>query len=175
MAKLRASECRPFIDAVAVKSRELGAPVSIAFVGPEGHLICLERMDDAGFITAEIAWSKAFTACAFRAMSPRFPDGLAIQKWTEARNPQMMVNAAVFTGGRIAISGGCAPNFRGDEMVGAYGISGGTSDQDEVMAVHARGVCGWRHMPETDTTPQHLKDHIHELYSRVPGLENRKL
>ena len=57
--KLRAADCRPFFDAVVEKATEIGAPVSIAVVGPEGHLIALERMDDAGFITPETAWSKA--------------------------------------------------------------------------------------------------------------------
>lgn len=174
MAKLCATECREFIKVVIVRAGELSAPVSIAVVGPEGHLIALERMDDAGFITPEIAWSKAYTAVAFRAMSPRFPDGLAIQKWTEHRNPQMMVNAAVFTGGRIAVSGGCAPIFKGNELVGAYGISGGTSDQDEIMARYARAAVGWAHQAETDTVPQHLKDHINELYIKA-GLGDRKL
>ena len=174
MAKLRAVECREFINAVIAKSEQVGVAVSIAVVGPEGHLIALERMDDAGFITPEIAWSKAYTAVAFRALSPRFPDGLAIQKWTEQRNPQMMVNAAVFTGGRIAVSGGCAPVFKGNELVGAYGLSGGTSDQDELIAVHARAAVGWAHKAETDTTIQQVKDHVNEIYAKV-GLGDRKL
>jgi hypothetical protein len=33
-------------------------------------------MDDAGFITPDTARAKAYTAAAFRSMSPRFPDGL---------------------------------------------------------------------------------------------------
>ena len=50
MTKLTLTECRKFIDAVIHKANEMGVPVSIAIVGPEGHLIALERMDDAGFI-----------------------------------------------------------------------------------------------------------------------------
>lgn len=166
-SKLRASECRPFIDAVVEIATEMGAPVSIAIVGPEGHLLTLERMDDAGFITPETAWSKAYTAAAFRAMSPRFPDGLVIQQWFKERNQQMLTNAAVFTGGRIAASGGCAPIFRGNEMVGAYGISGGTSDQDEVMAVYAREKAGWSHKAADDTISDSVKEHVNELYEKI--------
>ena len=174
MAKLRATECREFIRTVSDKATAMKVPVSIALVNAEGHLLALERMDDAGFITAEIAWGKAFTVAAFRSMSPRFPDGLAIQQWFKERNPQMMINASVFTNGRVVVSGGCAPVFRGDEMVGAYGISGGTSDQDEVMGRHARETLGWQHMKENDDTPQDVKDHINEIYSKV-GLGARKL
>lgn len=167
MAKLRATECRPFIEAVIEKADEMGAPVSIAIVGPEGHLIALERMDDAGFITPETAWAKAYTAAAMRSMSPRFPDGLVIQQWFKERNPQFLTNLSALTNGRIAASGGCAGVFRGDEMVGAYGISGGTSDQDEVMAVYAREKTGWRHHPETDSTKAAVKAHITELYAKA--------
>jgi glc operon protein GlcG len=174
MSKLRAAECRPFFDAVIEKAQEMGVAVSMAVVGPEGHLIALERMDEAGFITPETAWSKAFTVAAFRSMSPRFPDGLVIQQWFKERNPQMMMNAAVFTGGRIAVSGGCAPVFRGNEMVGAYGISGATSDQDEVMGQYARQKVGWAHRSEKDTTPDSVKEHINQIYAQV-GLIDRKL
>jgi glc operon protein GlcG len=174
MAKLRVAECREFFKAVAEKAQEMRVPVAMAVVNAEGHLLALERMDEAGFITPEIAWGKAFTVAAFRSMSPRFPDGLVIQQWFKERNPQMMMNASVFTGGRVVASGGCAPVFRGDEMVGAYGISGGTSDQDEVMGQFARQKVGWAHKSEHDDASPELKQHINEIYAKV-GLEERKL
>ena len=174
MGKLTALECRKFFDAVTEKANEMGVPVCMAVVDAAGHIIALERMDEAGWIGAEIAWGKAHTACAFRAMSPRFPDGLLIQQWFRERNPQMMMNSSVFTNGRIVASGGCAPIFQGDEMVGAYGISGGTSDQDEVMARYARAKVGWAHMKKNDDTPEDVKAHINELYSRI-GLGDRSL
>lgn len=174
MAKLTALECRAFIQAVVEKADEMRVPISVAVVGPEGHLIALERMDDAGFITPDIARGKAYTACAFRAMSPRFPDGLVIQHWFKERNPQMLMNASVFTNGLVVASGGCAPVFKGDELVGAYGISGGTSGQDEEMAIHARAKVGWAHMAQTDETPDEVKAHINAIYERM-GLGKRAL
>lgn len=174
MAKLTVVECRAFIQAVVDKADEMRVPISVAVVGPEGHLIALERMDDAGFITPDIARGKAYTACAFRAMSPRFPDGLVIQHWFKERNPQMLMNASVFTNGLVVASGGCAPVFKGDELVGAYGISGGTSGQDEEMALHARAKVGWAHMAQTDETPDEVKAHINAIYERM-GLGKRAL
>jgi len=138
MAKLRAVECREFIKAAIEKADEMGVPVSIAVVGPEGNLIALERMDDAGFVTPETAWAKAYTVAAFRSMSPAFPDGLVIQQWFKERNPQLMIAMAVMTNGRVAASGGAAPVFKDNEMVGCYGISGATSDQDELIGQYAR-------------------------------------
>ena len=174
MAKLRAAECRQFIQAVIEKAEAMRVPVSIAVVGPEGHLIAVERMDDAGFITPETAIAKAFTVAAFRSMSPRFPDGLVIQQWFKERNPQLLVSLAAMTNGRIAASGGAAPVFKGDEMVGAYGISGGTSQQDEDMADHARARTGWAASPQHDTTDPEVKAHINALYAKA-GITDRKL
>ena len=174
MVKLRAAECREFIKAVVEKAEIMHVPVSIAVVGPEGHLIAVERMDEAGFITPETAIAKAFTVAAFRSMSPRFPYGLVIQQWFKERNPQLLISLAAMTNGRIAASGGSAPIFKGDEMVGAYGISGGTSQQDEEMAVYARAKIGWAHAPEHDTTDPEVKAHINELYAKA-GITGRKL
>jgi glc operon protein GlcG len=174
MTKLRAVECREFIKAVVEKAEAMHVPVSIAVVGPEGHLIAVERMDEAGFITPETAIAKAFTVAAFRSMSPRFPDGLVIQQWFKERNPQLLISLAAMTNGRIAASGGSAPIFKGDNMVGAYGISGGTSQQDEEMAVYARAKIGWAHAPEHDTTDPEVKAHINELYAKA-GITGRKL
>jgi len=167
-------ECREFIKAVIEKAEAMRVPISIAVVGPEGHIIAVERMDDAGFITPETAIAKAFTVAAFRSMSPRFPDGLVIQQWFKERNPQLLVSLAAMTNGRIAASGGCAPIFKGDEMVGAYGISGGTSQQDEEMAVYARAKVGWAHVPAHDTTDPEVKAHINALYAKA-GIADRKL
>ena len=173
MVKLRAAECREFIKAVVGKATDMGVPVSVAVVGPEGHLIALERMDDAGFITPDTAIAKAFTVAAFRSMSPRFPDGLVIQQWFKERNPQMLISLAALTNGKIAASGGAAPVFKGEEMVGAYGISGGTSQQDEEMALYARAKVGWAHESTAEPLPS-VKEHINELYAKA-GITDRKL
>src|SRR5258708_17851694 len=174
MAKLRATECREYIQAVTEKAAEMGVPITVAVVGPEGHLIALERMDDAGFITPDTARAKAYTAAAFRSMSPRFPDGLVIQQWFKERNPQLMIAMAVMSNGRVAASGGAAPVFKGNEMVGCYGISGATSDQDEVIAQYARSKAGWAHLPAHDTTHPDVKKHINELYAQA-GIKDREL
>jgi uncharacterized protein GlcG (DUF336 family) len=174
VSRIRAVDCRPFFDAVNVKAREMGVAVSSAVVGPEGNLIALERMDDAGFITPEFAIAKAYTVAAMRTMSPRFQDGMLIQKWFMERNPQLMMNASVFTGGKVAASGGSAPIFHGNDMAGAYAISGATSNQDEEIAEYARLLVGWKKVPEVDDTSEGVKSHINEIYGRI-GLGERKL
>ena len=172
MRQISPRECRPFFDAVEEKATAMGAPVATAVVGPEGHMIAVERMVGAGFVTADTAIAKAYTIAAFRSMSPRFPDGLVIQKWFQQRNPQFLINAAVLSNGRVAASGGMAPIFDGDDMIGFYGISGATSDQDEVMGRYARERVGWSHEPATDTIAPETRTHIEEVY-RAIGLGDR--
>ncbi len=172
MAKLHAAEGREFIKAVVEKASEMDVPISVAIVGPEGHLIAVERMDEAGFITPDTAIAKAFTVAAFRSMSPRFPDGLVIQQWFKERNPQLLINLAAMTNGKIAASGGAAPVFKGNEMVGAYGISGGTSQQDEEIALAARAKVGWAYKPESDEPAASVKEHINALYAQA-GIKER--
>ncbi len=174
MTKLTLKECRRFIDLGFEKATEMGVPLGIAIVGPEAHLIAVERMDGAGFLCCQTAWAKAYTACALRAVSPRFQDGLVIQQWFRERNPQMMQNLSVMTGGMIMASGGAAPIFRGPELIGAYAVSGATSPQDEVIAEYARGIVGWQKKPEPDDTPESVKQHINELYEKA-GLGHRSI
>src|SRR5207244_6520466 len=130
-----AGEWREFIKAGVEKAEAMKVPVSVAVVGAEGHLIAVERMDEAGFITPETAIAKAFTVAAFRSMSPRFPDGLVIQQWFKERNPQLLVSLAAMTNGRIAASGGSAPVFKADVLARAFGICRGRSHQAGGMEI----------------------------------------
>jgi len=54
----------------------------------------------------------------------------------------------------------------------SYGISGGTSDQDEVLGQYARAKVGWAHGPANDNTPDDVKAHFKEIYGKV-GVKNR--
>jgi glc operon protein GlcG len=85
-----------------------------------------------------------------------------------------LINASVLTGGKIYVSGGCAPIFRGNELVGAYGVCGPTSQQDDEISEYARKKAGWQKTPERDDTPEGVKKHINEIYSKL-GLDDRKL
>ena len=58
-------------------------------------------------------------------------------------------------------------------MVGAYGISGGTSQQDEMMAQYARAKVGWAHESSAEPNAS-VKEHINELYAKA-GITDRKL
>ncbi len=56
----------------------------------------------------------------------------------------------------------------------AYGVSGGTSDQDKVMARHAGAKVGWAQPRDNDDMPEDVKSHANELQARI-GLGDREL
>jgi hypothetical protein len=64
--------------------------------------------------------------------------------------------------------------FHGNEMIGAYAVSGATSGQDEEIAEYARIKVGWAKTAADDNIADAVKKHINEIYSKI-GLGDRKL
>ncbi|HEY3786526.1 MAG TPA: heme-binding protein [Steroidobacteraceae bacterium] len=92
--------------------------VSIAVVDEAGYLIHLERLDGAGLQTPEIATLKASTAALSRFSTKSLEDMLT-ERPSLGRLPR-----------RLPLQGGLPILFHG-ELVGALGVSGVKSEQDE--------------------------------------------
>src|SRR3954464_7471259 len=60
---------RQLIKAAEAEAREQGLALSFAVVDAGGHVVAIARMDDADWITPEVALGKAWTAAACRAPS----------------------------------------------------------------------------------------------------------
>src|SRR3982750_2599171 len=60
---------RRLIEAAEVEARERGLALAFVVVDAGGHVVAVARMDDADWITPEVALGKAWTAAAFRAPS----------------------------------------------------------------------------------------------------------
>jgi uncharacterized protein GlcG (DUF336 family) len=116
-------QAREIVERGKRRAQELGVSVSIAVVDDGGHLVAVERMDGAGFVTAEIAWGKAWTSVAFGVPSGGMagPMGSA---------PAFSAAVSVATHGRFTPRQGALPLPGG----GAVGASGATSEQDEDIA-----------------------------------------
>ena len=100
----------------------MGAKMSVSVVDPRGDLIGMFRTDGASWRTPAISRAKAVSAACFgrpsgdltdNAMSPVFRGLMAME------------------GGHMIPGQGAVPAYRGDELVGAVGGSGGTSQEDE--------------------------------------------
>jgi len=126
MAALTLDDARRISAAAEAKAAEFGVGATITVVDGGGHVRVQSRMDAARFGTLNVSANKAFTAASF---------GLPSQILTGLTQPgQALFGFADAAGGRIAIFGGGVPLIRGDEVVGAIGVSGGSVDQDQEIA-----------------------------------------
>jgi len=97
-------------------------PVAIAVVDRHGFLVYFERMEDTQTLSVQVAIDKAKTSGMSRRPSRVFEEGVAKGR-----------NALLGLGGVTPITGG-VPITVGGKVIGAIGVSGVTSDQDEEVA-----------------------------------------
>jgi glc operon protein GlcG len=95
--------------------------VTIAVVDDAGYVVHLERLDGAGPMTAEVAASKARTAAVTRRPTKMWED-LVKDRPVFLKFPE-----------NLPIQGGVPIMYQGD-CVGAIGVSGVQSHQDEQIA-----------------------------------------
>ncbi len=105
------------------EAQSLGVPMSLAVVDAGGHLVALHRMDGAPWLTAEIAYSKAYTAAAWQRPSAEIGE-----RWRDM--PLLAQAVTEMTHGRFVARMGGVPIRRDGAIVGAIGASGGTGEQD---------------------------------------------
>jgi hypothetical protein len=55
-------------------------------------------------------------------------------------------------------------------MIGAYGVAGRLATDDEIRICWKKA--GWLKAPEHDDTPESVKEHINEIYSKL-GLDRK--
>ena len=118
---LAAADAQKIVAACKVEAEKNKWNVSIAVVDEGGFPIHLERMDDAVGQSAAIATLKAQTAAATRTPTKALEDMVK-------ERPAM----AAFPG-RLAVQGG-VPILHQGECVGAVGVSGVKSFEDEQVA-----------------------------------------
>ena len=112
------------------KAESMGVKVSIAVVNQHGELILLEKMDGAIPISPQIAWGKAAASALFRRATGEFEQRIQ-------QNPAFWSGISSMAGGRILFGRGAVPIKKGNEVIGAVGVSGATSEEDEEIAKEA--------------------------------------
>ena len=98
-------------------------PVTIAIVDDGGHLLWLQRLDDAPLTSVEIATGKAYTSAMGRRTSKMYEEMVAAGRHAFLSIP----------GGLTLVEGG-EPIVVNGETVGAVGVSGAKSPQDAQVA-----------------------------------------
>jgi uncharacterized protein GlcG (DUF336 family) len=126
MATLTLDDATLITAAALTQASELGIQVTITVVDGGGNVRTQTRMDGARFGTLNVSANQAFTAAAFGAPTKVLSD--LVQPGAP------LFGFADAMGGRFVSFAGGIPLVRGEEVVGAIGISGGSVDQDQSIA-----------------------------------------
>jgi uncharacterized protein GlcG (DUF336 family) len=130
---LTLTQALTIVDVALKKGRETScAPLAVAVLDAGGHLKAFGREDGAGIIRPQISMGKAWGALGMgvgsRALAKRLTDNPGAQ-------PFFAALGAMSEGRVVPVPGGVLIRDANKEIVGAVGISGDTSDKDEVCAV----------------------------------------
>jgi 3-hydroxyisobutyrate dehydrogenase len=125
-------------NAALMKGRELGlAPLTVAVLDAGGHLVAFQREDNSGIMRFDIAFGKAWGSLGMGFGSREFLGR------TQA-NPTFIAALATASGGRvIPVPGGVLIKSADGAVLGAVGISGDVSDQDEACCLAGIQAAGF--------------------------------
>ena len=113
------------LRATLKKAEELNIKVSAAVVDVGGRLVAFQRMDGAIWASAYGSQGKAVASAAFGRTSGEMA----------ARADQPTPRGiALAEGGHMIMGQGAVPLFRNGVLIGACGVGGGTSQEDEDCA-----------------------------------------
>ncbi|HLF04143.1 MAG TPA: heme-binding protein [Dehalococcoidia bacterium] len=113
------------ITATMRKAREIGVPMAIAVVDPDGNLKAFSRMDGAALLAVRIAQQKAWTAISFSTPT----HGL----WEFIKNDPPLLHSLPHQENMILFGGGYPIKLNG-QIIGGIGVSGGHYSQDQQCA-----------------------------------------
>lgn len=134
MSSLSLSAAQRIADAAVAAATGKGVAVCIAITDPSGEPIITIRMDGAPRLSAEIARDKAHTVTAFNGMPTH-------QWWPALADDPALVHGFTKTQRLIVFAGGVPVRVDGS-LVGAIGVSGGSSEEDREIAEAAAAVVG---------------------------------
>jgi uncharacterized protein GlcG (DUF336 family) len=145
MSMINLEQASIVVDVALRKGRELNcAPLTVAVLDVGGHLVAFKREDKSGLLRFDIAFAKAWGALGMgfgsRALAAR-----------AAKVPMFFTALAAVSGGRmVPVPGGVLIRNAAGDIIGAVGISGDTSDRDEMCAIAGIEAAGLRADPGSE-------------------------
>ena len=115
------------VEAAVAKARELGVRENVAILDDGGNLKAFSRMDGAPILSIEIAQNKAYTALF----------GVSTQDFFDFIQGDPSLLAGIPALARVAAWGGGFPIKVNGEVVGAIGVSGAPTVQNDVDCARA--------------------------------------
>jgi uncharacterized protein GlcG (DUF336 family) len=106
------------------EARKISVPMAVAVVDTAGQLVAFERMDNTQTASIGVAQDKAVSAAMYRRPTKVFQDALA------GGGAGLRI---LTLRGANAVEGGL-PILVDGKIVGAIGVSGGSAEQDGVVA-----------------------------------------
>jgi uncharacterized protein GlcG (DUF336 family) len=135
MNRISLDQANSIIAGAFAKGKEMGfKPLSIAVLDPGGHLIAFARSDSSSNMRAQIAMGKAGGALALGVSSA------TIGKMAADRPTFIAALGPISQHGVIPAAGGVIVVDANGEPLGAVGVTGDTSDNDELCAL--AGIAG---------------------------------
>jgi uncharacterized protein GlcG (DUF336 family) len=117
-------QARKALAAAAAEARKQNLPMAIAVVDNAGQLVAYERMDNTQTGSVLVSQDKAVSAAMFRRPTKAFQDVVA------AGGAGLRI---LMLRGANAVEGGL-PIYLDGKIIGGIGVSGGSSEQDGVIA-----------------------------------------
>jgi uncharacterized protein GlcG (DUF336 family) len=145
MSVITLAQASIIVDVALKKAREAKlAPLTVAVLDAGGHLVAFKREDKSGILRFDIAFGKAWGALGMgfgsRTLASR-----------AAKTPQFFTMLAAASGGRVVSNpGGVLIRDGSGDIIGACGISGDTSDKDEMCAIAGIEAAGLKAEPGAD-------------------------
>ena len=115
------------VDEAVAKAKELGVTENVAILDDGGNLKAFRRMDGAPIMCIEMAQNKAYTALL----------GVSTQDFFNFIQGDPSLLAGIPTLPRVAAWGGGFPIKVDGEIVGAIGVSGAPTVQNDVDCARA--------------------------------------
>ena len=127
-AQLDFASAKLGVDAAEAAAKGMSATVAIAVVDANGDLVYFRRMDGASSIAVTSAQGKARASILFGVPSKALQDAVAAGTTVSATLRPAAANAPI-----TAVQG-AIPIVKNGKVVGAIGVGGSTSQNDEVFA-----------------------------------------
>ncbi|HDR8990756.1 TPA: heme-binding protein [Burkholderia vietnamiensis] len=131
--QIGSSAAHAMVAGAAERAAALGIAVNVAVVDGGGALMAFLRMNGAFLHSIDIAIDKAYTAAGF---------GFPTSGWASVVGDDELLRIGLNQRSRLVMFGGGLPIVEDGRRIGAIGVSGGSSRQDEDCAAAGLAAIG---------------------------------
>lgn len=138
MPRISLAKANRIIATAFATAREMGLkPLAVSVLDAGGHPIAFQKQDGASMMRFEIATGKAYGVLALGV------GGRAVNRIATDR-PHFFTGLSGVSGGRIVpVPGGVLVKTKAGEIIGAVGVTGDTSENDEAAAIAGIEAAGF--------------------------------